>query len=172
MTAFEISQRVQEYVRGALPVFQPMEDEYSGQLLEQDFELMRRGGAFGSPFDMPQSLQGANVSFRFASPLHDAIEQQKAQKFLEMRALLAEAMQMDQTAIALPDTITAFRDALHASKIPSKWIRTETTVAQMKAAQQAQEQAQSQLDSMEQGSEVTKNLASASKDLAPEAQAA
>jgi len=129
---------------------------------------MEEMGAFGSPREMPSSLQGADVSFRFASPLHDAIEQQKAQKFLEMRALLSEAVQMDRTAIALPDTITAFRDALHASKIPSKWIRTETTVAQMKAAEEAQQQAQAQLDSQEQGSEVTKNLASAAKDLSPE----
>ncbi|KKL16870.1 hypothetical protein LCGC14_2491250, partial [marine sediment metagenome] len=34
MTAFETSQRIQEYIRQALPLFEPMEAEYIGQLME------------------------------------------------------------------------------------------------------------------------------------------
>lgn len=161
MTAYEVGQRIQQYIRDALPIFEPMEMEYNGQLCELDFNLLLRAGAFGSAYDMPPSLQGAQVTFRFTSPLHDTIEEQKSQKFLEMRALLAEAVQMDQSTLALPDAKVAFRDALSAAGIPMHWIRTETTVQQIEDATRAAAEAEAALASMETGSKIAKNLADA-----------
>ena len=160
-TAYEVSQIIQQYIRDAAPIFEPMETEYNGQLCEHDFELLRRAGAFGSPFDMPEKLQGARVEFKFSSPIHEAVEAEKASKFLEMRALLAEAVQMDQRTIALPDAKVAFRDALAASGIPMKWIRRETTVKQIEEAQEAAKQSQEILAAMEQASNVAANLSKA-----------
>lgn len=42
MTAHEVGQRIQEYIRGALPIFEPMENERNGQLWERTFKLMMR----------------------------------------------------------------------------------------------------------------------------------
>ena len=161
MTAYEVGQRIQQYIRDALPIFEPMEMEYNGQLCELDFNLLLRAGAFGSPYDMPSSLQGAQVTFRFTSPLHDTIEQQKTQKFLEMRSLLGEAMAMDQSTVAIPDAKVAFREALAAAGIPMKWVRTETTVQQIEEATRAAQEAEQALAGMETGSKITKNLADA-----------
>ena len=161
MTAYEIGQRVQEYIRGALPLFEPMEMERNGQVCDLTFEIMFRNGAFGSPQDMPQSLSGQNIQFQFQSPLHDAIEAQKGQKFMEMQQMIAAAMQLDQTVAALPDTVEILRDVLDGIGVPAKWVRGDAEVKQMMDQQKQQAQGQQMLAGLEQGSNIAKNLAQA-----------
>ncbi len=165
MTAYEVSQRIQQYIRDALPLFGPMETDYNGSLCELDFQLLQRGGAFGSPFDMPKALQGADVTFQFTSPLHDAVDAEKAQKFLEMRTLLAEAVQMDQSTLAIPDAKVAFRDALDAAGVPMDWIRSEPTVRQIENAARAQKESAELLETMKTGSEVAVDTSQAVANL-------
>ena len=172
MTAYEVGQRIQEYIRGALPLFEPMETEYNGGLCELTFDILRRHGAFGSPHDMPPSLQDAELQFHFQSPLHDAIEQQKGQKFIEMQQMIAAAMQLDPSVGALPDAVVALRDVLDGIGVPAKWVRSEVTVKQIQDAQDAAAQAQQQMAMIEQGAGAIKDLGSASKDSAMASMAA
>lgn len=165
MTAYEIGQRVQEYIRGAIPIFEPMEMDYNGQLCELTFEILMRNGAFGSPYDMPESLQGADIDFRFESPLHDLIEQQKGQKFMEMTGIISQAAALDQSVLALPDINVSVRDVLNGIQIPAAWVRNETTVEQMQDAHQAAQEAASLLAGLEQGGKGVASLAKAEKDL-------
>lgn len=166
MTAFQAGQIVAQYIRDALPLFEPMEIEYNGGICDLTFDELRRGGAFGSPLDMPKELAGSELLFRFESPLHDAIEQQKGQKFLEMKAMIAQAVEMDQSVLAMPDWQSALRDALNGSQIPAKWIRDEITVKQMQDAAQASQQAQQAIEAMQGGADVAQKLAAAQKDRA------
>jgi len=159
MTAYEVGQRVQEYIRNALPIFEPMEAEYNAALCETTFELLWRNGAFGDPRNWPRELHGAEVEFRFESPLHDAIEQQKGHKFLEGKQLLAEAIAMDPGTVSIVDIQAAFRDALEGIQVPATWIRSEEEAAKIVAMQEQQAQAQQMLGSMQQASEINKNLA-------------
>ncbi len=170
MTAYEVGQRVQEYVRNALPLFEPMEAEYNGGMCEETFAVMMQAGAFGSPMDMPKSLRGANVEFRFSSPLHDAIESQKGNKFLEAKQLLAEAVALDPSAAVVVDTITALRDALAGVGVPTKWTRSEKEAKAILQSQAAKQQANDLLARMQQGATVAKDLATA-QSLAPAGQA-
>jgi hypothetical protein len=165
MTAYEVGQRIQQYIRDAMPIFEPMEADYNGQLCEMTFDIMMRAGAFGSPYDMPESLRGADIEFHFESPLHDAIEMQKGQKFLEMSSIIAQAVQLDQSVAALPDAKTAVRDVLEGIDVPAKWINSETTVKDIERAQQAARESAETLAAMQQGSEVAVNLGKANKDL-------
>lgn len=164
MTAYEVGQRIQEYIRGALPIFEPMEPEYNGQLSELTFDILMRNGAFGSPHDMPESLRGADIQFRFESPLHDAIEQQKGQKFLEMKGLILEAAQLDQGAMALPDINISIRDVLTGIQVPANWVRNEVGVKEIQAAQAAAQQTAELLGSLEQGGKAAASLGKANKD--------
>lgn len=165
MTAYEVGQRVQEYIRGALPIFEPMETDYNGQLCEATFNLMLQHGAFGSPFNIPEELRGAEIRFTFESPLHDAIEQQKGHKFLEMKQLIAEAAALDQSVIALPDVNVALRDALAAIRTPSEWIRDEVSAREIQESQQAATQAQATINASEVQSKAAANYARAQKDM-------
>jgi hypothetical protein len=166
MTAYEVGQRIQEYIRGALPLFEPMEQERNGQTCDLTFELLFRNGAFGSLHDMPKSLSGKEIGFEFQSPLHDAIEAQKGQKFLEMSQLIATAIQLDQSVAALPDTRVILRDVLDGISVPAKWIRPDSEVDAMIKQQQEQQQAAQMLAGLEQGSVIAKNLAGANLPMA------
>lgn len=162
MTAYEVGQRIQEYIRNALPLFEPMEPEYNGALCEETFACMMDAGGFGSVMDMPRSLRMAGeIDFRFASPLHDAIEEQKGHKFLEVGQLLAQAAAMDKNANAVVDVVKAFRDALEGIGTPTKWTRSEADATKMMADAAAKQQVAELLANMGQGAAVSKDLATA-----------
>lgn len=167
MTAYEVGQRIQEYIRNALPLFEPMEAEYNGALCEETFNVILQHGGFGSPMDMPKSLRGAEVDFRFESPLHDAIEEQKGQKFLEAGKMLAEAAALDKGSYAVLDAKKALRDALEGIGTPIRWMRSEAEVEQMANAEAAKQQTAELLAAMGQGAVAAKDLASAQSMAAP-----
>lgn len=158
MTAYEVGQRVQEYIRNALPLFEPMEMEYNAALCEETFFLLRRGGAFGAPASWPKELQNAEIEFAFESPLHDAIEQQKGQKFQEAQALIGAAIALDPSCAYLPKTEVALRDALMGVGIPATWMNTEAYVKEQRANQAAQQAKAQTLANLEQASNVAKNV--------------
>jgi hypothetical protein len=164
MTAYEVGQRVQEYIRNALPIFEPLEAEYNAALCDETFDLLAKNGAFGSPNDWPKELRGAGVEFTFESPLHDAIDQQKGHKILEVKTLLADAIALDPSTAMILDAKAALRDALSGIQTPATWIRPESEVEAMEKQQQEAMQAQQMLSGMEQASKVAGNLASAQKD--------
>lgn len=166
MTAFQAGQIVQEYIRGALPLFEPMEAEYNGAICEETFDILYRNGAFGSPQDVPRMLRDTDVDFKFESPLHDAIEQQKGIKFMEFGQIIAQAIQLDPNCAHLPDAPIILRDVAEGIRVPAKWLRSEAQVerATKAAAEAAAEQ--DALANMTAGAEVTKTLGVARKDMA------
>jgi hypothetical protein len=158
MTAYEVSQRVQEYIRNALPIFEPMEMEYNAALCDETFDLLWRNGAFGDPRSWPKKLHGADIAFSFESPLHDAIEQQKGQKFQEAQALIGAAIALDPSCAFLPKTEVALREALQGIGVPATWVNSESFVEDAKANQQASMAAQQKLALVQQASEAAKNI--------------
>lgn len=161
MTAYEVGQRVQEYIRNAMPIFEPMEAEYNAALCEDTFELLWRNGAFGSPSNWPRELLDSEIEFRFESPLHDAIEQQKGHKLMEVKTMLADAAAIEPTAIGLVDFGRALRDAMEGIQVPAEWMRSEDEFAKFQASQEQAAAAQQMLGSMETASNVAKNLSQA-----------
>jgi len=162
-TAFEISQRVSEYVRNALPLFEPMETEYNGALCEMTFDVLLRNGAFGGPNDIPRSLQGKDVHFLFESPLAEAREHQKSQKFMESKAMVLEASQLDPAALAMFDTKVALRDVLSAGVAPAKWLRTQEDVAKIEQMQQQAKMAQQAVADVTQGGVAAQQIGEGAK---------
>jgi hypothetical protein len=75
MTATEVIQRREEFVREIGSVFGRLESDYTGPLVERTFNIMMRRGAFGGPTEIPEDIQGAGISFRFASPVEKAKKQ-------------------------------------------------------------------------------------------------
>ena len=138
MTAYEVSERMQEFVRQTLPLFEPMEQEYNGQLCEITFDLMMRNGNFGSVFDIPVELRGADVEFQFETPISQAVDKNKGQLFIQTAEALATAAQMEQTNPFDVDVSTALRDTLTGIGVEAKWMTDE------EQAQQARVQAQIQ----------------------------
>ena len=162
MTAYEVGQRVQEYIRQALPLFEPMEIDYNGPLCDKTFEIMLRAGALGSPLDLPKELQGAELIFQFESPLHDAIEREKGQRFLEAKSMLADAVALDPNTVDILDASAALRDVLEGIGVPAKWTRSEE-VAKGLADKRAQQQQNAELlQQLQQSADIAGTLGTAS----------
>lgn len=161
MTAFETGQRVEEYVRQALPLFEPMEHEYNGALCEDTFDGLLRAGTFGSVQDMPRELRGRDIHFKFVSPLHDAIERKEASIFLESADLLERAMAFEPSASSHLDMGIQLRDSLEAIGVQAKHMRTLKEVEQINRAAAEQAEAEENMEMAKGGSQVARDLAQA-----------
>jgi hypothetical protein len=151
MTAFEVSQRVSQYVREATPLFQPYEMEYNGELMDMTFETLMNVGSFGSLNEIPESVRGLETSFVFESVLQGARDQQKSQKFLETKAIIAEASQMDPSAASLFKVKVATRDVITGIGTPAVWIASEEELEQEVQARQDMEMQQQLMAGLQQG---------------------
>jgi len=163
MTAYEVSQRIQQYIREALPLFEPMEDEYNGAICDATFDLMLRIGAFGSPHDLPRSLRGQDLQFKFESPLHEAVEREKGARFMEAQGLVVTAAQLDPAAAVILDAREALRDVLEGIGVPLTWTRDRDTVEAIARQQQEAAQQQQLLASVREGAAAAKDLGAASQ---------
>lgn len=165
MTAYETAERIKEYVRSARPLFEPAEYEYNHGLCDETFQTLLRRGAFGSVLEMPEELQGRNVRFKFESPLHTAVERQKAVAFLEATQIWAAAQQVDPSSGAVLDARTALRQALEGISVPSEWMRTEDEVEQLATQAAAAQQMQQNIQMLGEGATAAEQLQRAAQPL-------
>ena len=166
MTAYEVSQRVSDYIRQAAPIFEPLEDQDNATTCDKTFEVLLRGGAFGAHADIPQSLKkyispgwvDVEVGFRFESPLHDAIERQKGVRFNEALQMLSQTLPVFPEASAELNFREAFRDAMSGVGIPAKWRNSEEEADAIVKQQKAQVEMANTLGTLEQGAGIAKTL--------------
>jgi len=158
MTAYEVGQRVQEYIRNALPLFEPVETDYNGGLCERTFDVMLHAGAFGSVDEIPEELSEAEVQFKFVSPLRDAVEKQKGQTFAEASQIIAQAVALDPGSANVMDAKAALRDTLEGIGVPVKWTRSVEQVQAISDQQAAMAQQEQALAALQQGATVAKDL--------------
>lgn len=158
MTAYEVGQRVQEHIRQVMPLFEPIETEYNAPLCETTFEILMRFGVFGSPDLIPEELQGKDITFSFESPLHDAAERAKAQRYLEATSLVANAIAADPSTAYLIDHKRAAREALQVSGVPNAWLRSEAEVDILAQQQAEQEQQAALLQQMQAGADIANKI--------------
>lgn len=138
VTAYEISQRVAEYIRNAMPLFDPVEGEYSAPLMETIFEEMMVYGFFGQ--EIPESLQTSEIKFKFRSPLRDAEDRNKAGAFMEGLGMIEATSELAPDTAAIADMRKGLREALAGIEWPTDWTYDDETVdASIAQAQQKQE---------------------------------
>lgn len=140
MTAYEVSRRLEEYVRSALPLFEPMEVEYNTQILDLSFGLLSNMGRFDFA-NMPDALSSSEFHFAFESPIQAAASRTLVSQFGEVLQLLAAGQQagVGYNPINLEK---ALRDAIRGTSAPADWRKSEAEIAA--ELEQAAEQAQMQ----------------------------
>jgi hypothetical protein len=137
MTAYEVAERMKQYRRENLPLFAPIESEYNGQLCEIAFEIAMQAGLLGSPYDIPDSLKGRDVVFKFKSPLSESEEEKKVQQFSQVSQMLGQAAAIDPSSSDNVDFDIALRDAITGSGSPVTWLRSMEDIMQGRQAQAA-----------------------------------
>lgn len=160
-TAYETARLVEEYVRNALPLFEPLEDEYNATLLDAVMGRALRLGAYGPPDMIPEALRGQEVRFRFVNPLREAMAKRKVIAFQDSVGILAAAAQIRPEALAAVDVNSMLRDALHGAGAPAGWLKPEEQVMQEQAAAQQMAAMQQIAGMVGTGAEVAKGVAEA-----------
>lgn len=135
MTAYEFSERMKAFRRDSLPIIAPTEHEYNGALTETTFELMMKMGLLGSPYDIPDSIKGSKVTFKFKSPLSASEEEEKRNKFQMVREMVGQAMEIDQTVMHDVSFSNALRDAIDGIGAPANWVVPPETADENKMNQ-------------------------------------
>ena len=149
-----------------MPIFEPMEFEYNGAVCEETFDILMRNGAFGPMDELPDSLRGADIVFKFESPLHESADRRKGQKFLEAKAALVQAAELDPGALPMLDARKTLRDVLASIGVPADWTRDEREMEEIEQARQEAAAAQQMVGGAAAGAEIARNLGAATKDFA------
>jgi len=165
MTATEVRQRIQEYIRKALPLFKSIELEYNGAICDMVFQMLWDRGVFGRAEDLPESLQGADIEFSFKSPLIEAEGDAKAQKYMQSVELLRVAAESDPSVINLINHSEALRDVYTGSEVPEKWVTTEKEMAEIMEQQKEQQQQDEQMEIMQQAGVAAQDLGKGVKEM-------
>ena len=150
MTAFEVRRRVEEHIRAAAPLFEPIEQDYNAPLCELTFNILRENNGF--PMDkMPDTLLGQDIRFTFHSPLADAYDQADAAIYTDVaQRILVPAAQIDPAQIENADITAATRDAMKAAGWKAKWFKPIEAVEERRQQVQQQMEAQQQMAAAEQ----------------------
>lgn len=160
MTAYEVQKRIEEYIRQALPLFEPVETEYNGGLLDTVARMLLRLGAYGKPEEMPEELRGQGMEWRFESPLQEASERQKVTAYQDVAGLTQIAAQADPTVVKNVDQHKSYRDAVGAIA-PADWLKPEDVVAEEIAADAQAAQLMQAANAANIGAETVTNVAGA-----------
>ncbi|MBZ9888952.1 head-tail connector protein [Mesorhizobium sp. BR1-1-3] len=145
MTAYQIRKVVEQQMRAHIPMFEPVEVEYSEPLCSETFKVMRSLGAFPAN-EIPDSLKGSGVEFSFKSPIKDLEDEGMQQKLIEGLGVVKEAAALDPMVAKLPNAMAIAKDLLRRTGWPEEWLNDDKKLAaaaeQMAAAAQEQTAAQ------------------------------
>jgi hypothetical protein len=162
MTATEVQTRREQFVNEIGSVFGSLEGSYNNPCVERSFNILLRKGAFGPPEMIPEALQGADVQFRFASPVERAKQQieeayvtQTMDKVLQIGQIRPEVMdRYDFDAYA--------KYLAKANDFPHELVKDDMVVEQEAAARAQQAQAEARMQAMERVAPVVQQAAAAS----------
>ncbi|MER8481181.1 portal protein [Mesorhizobium sp. M1322] len=141
MTAYQIRKVVEQQMRAHIPMFEPVEVEYSEPLCSETFTVMRSLGAFPAN-DIPDSLRGSGIEFSFKSPIKDLEDEGMQQRLIEGLGVIKEAAALDPAVAKLPNAMAIAKDLLRRTGWPEEWINNDKMMA--KAAEQMAAEAQAQ----------------------------
>lgn len=143
MSPLEVSERVNEYVRGALPLLEPLETESNAQVCALAFNVAFSNGFFGSTKNIPQSLQGKHIEFKFDNPLREASDKIKGQLLQQAGQVINILAPLDQRVPKLINGLDTARDTLEGLGVPQIWLNTNEKIDELvQADKQKQEEAQ------------------------------
>lgn len=151
MTAYEVSERMKQFRRENLPLFAPIEAEDNGQTCELAFEVAMENNMLGSKYDIPPSLRGANVEFKFESPLSVSENEEIANRYAQTRQMLADAVELDPSVGHDIDLSAAIRDAVTGIGAPTSWLVPPEEAEEAKQLAEAQALAQQAMEVQSQG---------------------
>ena len=154
MTATEIVERKQEFIRTIGPTLGRLEPDGPAVIVERSFGIMLRAGALP---EMPEKLARSGVKFRYTSPIERVIKQIDGLKGLAALESLGPIVQIDPGALDNFDTDVVTRE-IAKQNMPLAWLRPTRDVLEGRArraeAQAEQAEAEAAAQAVQQGADL------------------
>lgn len=153
MTATEVNQRKEEFIRELGPIFGRLETDYTAPMVERAFMIMLRGGAFKP---IPEVLQGQDIRFEYESPVKRIRQQIEA---AATRMWVNETLTVGQVRPEVIDLVNFDeygRFTAEALGIPRKIVNGQEQVQQIRQARQQAMQAQQQAAALREGLDIAR----------------
>lgn len=160
MTATEIIERKEEFIREIGPVFGRLEGDYKAPLIERVFNVMLRAGQFP---DIPDVLSGQNIEFEYESPISKIRKQIQASAARQWAIEQVEYATVDPSAADLVNFEALGRFNHAALGLPFEVINSEEVVAQRAQQRAEQQQAEALTAELEQGAGIVDTAAAAAQ---------
>jgi len=144
MTAFEVNERISEYIRSIGPAVKPFETD-NAAILDVSFAMNLSLKNFGPLEEVPPELRGADVTYEFDGPIQMAYKRQEFMKAKEAIGFLGEVLEATQDASlqAVANRKRIVRDGIEALGVKPEWLTSEEELAEL-SAQAAAKEAQMQ----------------------------
>lgn len=158
MTAIEVIQRKEEFIREIGPTFGKLETDDTAPTVERAFMIMLRAGGFAP---IPKVLQGQNIRFEYDSPVKRIRQQIDA---AAARLWAQEMIELGQTKPEAIDLINADelgRFSAEALGIPKKIVNGEEEVEEIRNARQQALEEQQRAEQLAATAEIAKTGAEA-----------
>jgi len=162
MTATEILERKEEFVRVLGPTFGRLQPEYPGATATRSLRLIERAGAFGP---RPEELEGVPLVAKIKSPIL------AARKAIQVAGFSRSLEVITPLATAQPDILDNFdgdeivRDLPEAFQMPEKWLRPKSMVDKIREQRAEQQAAAATVESAQPVAGAIKDVAAAQADL-------
>ena len=154
MTATEVMQRNEEKMRLLAPVLGRLQSEMLQPLINRTFNILLRKGILPAA---PEELQGQTIDIEYVSPLARSQKQGDVQAILRTLEIVTPMAQMSPVMDFI-DTDKMVKHLADILGVPSKVVRSADEVMQIRKqraeAQQAQAQAQQDMQTAEAGGKV------------------
>ena len=153
MTATEVNQRKEEFIRELGPIFGRLETDYTAPMVERAFMIMLRAGAFNP---IPEGLQGQNIRFEYDSPVKKIRQQiEAASTRLWVQEMLTIG-QVRQETVDLVNFDEYGRFTAEAVGVPRKIVNGKDQVQQIREIRQQAMQEQQQAMALREGLDIAK----------------
>ena len=159
MTAYEVSERVGEYIRSIGPVIEPFE-QHNQQILDVVFQMSLRLGKLGAYEDIPKEIRGADIGFEIEGPVRAAYARQKTVKAKEALEMAKANAELDPRFLDNVDFDTLGRDGIKGIGGDQAWLKPVEIVTEKRKADAEAARKQAQLEEAARGMAMAKEAAS------------
>lgn len=160
MTATQVIQISEETLRILGPVIGRLQAELLGPLVERTYMVLLRAGAFDA-FPTPPELLGEDITIEYVSPIAQAQKLSEAKGIVQTFGVVTQMAQVDANVMLNFDLDGSARALAIMFGMPRYLLRDPRKVAELKAQQQKQQQAQQTMANLRLAAGGVKDAASA-----------
>jgi hypothetical protein len=169
MTATEVMERKEEFIRTIGPTMGQLENDYIGVIVRRVFGILLRASVDikGQPIEggpippAPDILAGKAAEFEFMSPIQQARKMIEAHSLSSAFQIAAPILQIQPQAADNFDGDEIVRDLPDMFNMPHKWIKGKDLVQATRDQRAKQQQAAAMLQGGQQVADIAKTAADA-----------